>query len=60
VPFDNAIPAWVASETTSRSPTTVVDQWTGDQKTWHGTNAHPHLHRWLDIHWRASTHQRDL
>lgn len=29
VSFNNAIPAWAASKTTSQSPITVVDQWTG-------------------------------
>ncbi|GFJ85947.1 SGNH/GDSL hydrolase family protein [Phytohabitans houttuyneae] len=29
VSFNNAIPAWAASKTTSQSPITVVDQWAG-------------------------------
>jgi lysophospholipase L1-like esterase len=29
VELDNAIPAWAAAKTTTRSPITVVDQWTG-------------------------------
>jgi len=29
VSFNNAIPAWAAGKTTSQSPITVVDQWTG-------------------------------
>jgi lysophospholipase L1-like esterase len=29
VSFNNAIPGWAASKTTSQSPITVVDQWTG-------------------------------
>ncbi|TDV54089.1 cellulose binding domain-containing protein [Actinophytocola oryzae] len=29
VSLNNAIPGWAASKTTSRSPITVVDQWTG-------------------------------
>jgi cellulase/cellobiase CelA1 len=33
VDFNNAIPAWASGKTTSQSPITVVDQWTGFSTT---------------------------
>jgi Cellulose binding domain/GDSL-like Lipase/Acylhydrolase family len=42
VALNNAIPAWAAAKTTSRSPITVVDQWTGfDTTTDTGDGVHP-------------------